>query len=763
MQVRKYLNEAKQLGHIVQLKHLTVLLVGTSGVGKTSFLKVLQGDDPPEDHKATNARESTEVMIPCKVDIGSDDRWITLTKDKQIAEIKKRLDSKSLKPKPNQLHTGGNENTATGNEAATVSNEDATARDEDALPSSKGVETNKDHHNASCEDDGKITDNHQNETTSDLEVNEAKFNSSGLHVNILDKSALDDEVLNCRVSDKPSETWNILTIIDTAGQPEFINLLPAINKLAKITFVVFDLQYELDGTVRINRGVGNEDKGCDNLSKVHYSNLHAIKCLLSMINHSSGCDGNDGNSTKTSDKFQICLVGTHYDKVIGSLELLKKTEKKIKESINPNIHKLCSMWDFKESIIFKMDVHQKYGKDHDGDIAKTTTATLNAIHEKINEVLQESSEHISTNISLNWLLLELKIKEECEKSKMVYMKREQITDLVREENLEMKPAETELALKYLHNTGFLLYFPEGGQGLSDFVFPDPNYLFERLTALINITRNEKCRDYFKVQELRKKGRLHKSLLHEEISDAEKLFPKEVVEGLLILLEHLKILTLWPGKEKNNAESTTYFMPCVLPSFNLNDLCGARNDEVEPLHIQFTFGMIPRGVFCFLIVALLKEVNIFEKTVYEVYNNLITIQTNTTEIVKIIDRVDSLEITIKACDDGEIKDFLYYQVRHDITIALMNVWKNFELSGTEFSDSSSLRSKPFISNASLSESSLKYGFLCNKCKPKKFIASMTKSGTKLYPVCETCSATMILKNIHTIWFVFKVSGKLHPHT
>ena len=56
LKIQIYLNQAKRDGLIVQLKHLTVLLVGTSGVGKTSFLKVLQGEDPPEGHKPTNAQ-----------------------------------------------------------------------------------------------------------------------------------------------------------------------------------------------------------------------------------------------------------------------------------------------------------------------------------------------------------------------------------------------------------------------------------------------------------------------------------------------------------------------------------------------------------------------------------------------------------------------------------------------------------------------------------------------------------------------------------
>ena len=692
-------------------------------------------------------------MIPSKIGVQSDKTWISLNKNEQIAEIKKRLESRSLKPKSN---IDNNEDTTTANEDTTTANEsgfeDTTGSDNDDTasgePNNKGFKSSIYHHN---EDNGKRTDsNHQ-----------------GKYPTKLDKSTLDNKVLNYSVSDKPSETWNILTIIDTAGQPEFINLLPAINKLAKITFVVFNMQCGLDNDVVINRGDGYKDE--KTLSKkVHYSNLHAIKCLLSMVNHSSECNDNDDNLKKSNDKFQICLVGTHYDRVIGELELLIKMEEAINNTIKKlNIDNLCFVWNYEGSAIFKIDAHEKYNKDDHGDIAKTTTKTIEAIHEQINEVLKENSKHITTDISLNWLWLELSIQEECEERNIVYMKWEQVTDLVRKEKLSMTDNETKLALQYLHNTGFLLYFPEGGQDLSNIVFSNPNYLFERLTKLINITRNGKCNNHNYVQELNNKGKLHKSLLHEEISfeeKTEKIFPEEVVDKLLALLEHLKILTIHP--EQKNTESTIYFMPCVLPSFNLDELNCVTNKD-EPLHIRFKFGMIPRGVFCFLIVALLKEKNIFEEIVGErVYNNLIKIQTNTTdlEIVKIIDRVDSFEITVN-CSDGEVKDFIYYQVWNDISCALMNVWNSFKLSGTRFSDSTSLHSKPSTTNTSLSESSLEYGFQCCCCSKKScslaFLSkpTMSKPATEMTAECEQSNVKMKLQDKHTIcqWFVFKVSN------
>ena len=751
-------------------------------MGKTSFLKVLQGEDPPKEHNPTNARERTKVM-PSKVDVQNDNTWIPLNKEKQIAEIKKRLLLRSLKPKSDDSNEDTITDTKASNRDAIVNNEDtmgnnneALASDEDALSSDKGIKINDGRHDASHQENGKMTDSskypakhdHQNDTTFDLRVNEAKENDNPSE----HQSALDNEIIDCSVSDEPLETWKILTIIDTAGQPEFINLLPAINKLAKVTFVVFNMKSKLDDDVDINRGDGNKHKN-RLTEKEYYSNMHAIKCLLSIVNHSSECDDSDDNDNdykETNDKFQICLVGTHYDQVIGEFEL-EEMEEKIKDTIDQlRIGNLCSMWRFGDSTICKIDAHRKYSKDDDGDIAKTTTSAIENIRGQIEEVMETSSKNISTDISLNWLLLELQIQKKCEESKMIYMEWKEVTNLVSKENLSMEEDEITSALQYLHNTGFLLYFPEGGQNLSNIIFPNPDYLFQCLTKLINIARNGKCCDNKHVQELLNRGKLYKSLLDKGIpfeeDKAERLFPEKGVEILLVLLEYLKILTIHP--EQENSESTIYFMPCVLPSCDLNndELNSVRDDEVEPLHIRFKFGLIPRGVFCFLIVALLKEENIFKTIVGKrVYNNLIEIQTNTTdlEIVKIIDRIDSFDITVRRNDGSKVEDSIYYQVWNDISCALMNVWKSFKLS-----DSSSLHSKPSISSTSLSESSLEYGFRCwcSDCTKLKTIclAILSSPVTKMIAKCEQSKIEMKLQDTDkyklTIWFVFKVSNYVY---
>ena len=318
--MKRYLDEAKQCGYLVQLKHLTVLLVGTSGVGKSSFLQVLQGSDPPQEHNPTDAKEQKKLMLSSKFNIKSDKRWDLLDGQAQRTEICKRLRSKTLVE--SEQHTTdipeSEHSTTTINDNVTLSTEDETIG-------------NENHNQENLKESSySIKHDHQLPEQNNISTSSIK-NEDG-------ETSLDKEILNCSASSKPADTWNILTVIDTAGQPEFINLLPAINNLAKITFVIFDMKYKLENKVQVKRGNIKDN------DELHYSNLHALKYFLSTITSSARFDATVKH-IDYSDKFQVCFIGTHYDKVIDNPELCDEINEEIDKMIGQcNIDDICSVW-----------------------------------------------------------------------------------------------------------------------------------------------------------------------------------------------------------------------------------------------------------------------------------------------------------------------------------------------------------------------------------------------------------------------------------
>ena len=53
------------------------------------------------------------------------------------------------------------------------------------------------------------------------------------------------------VAHQPGEVLNIITLLDTGGQPEYIHLLPTINIYPTVTFVVHDLSKSLADQVLV--------------------------------------------------------------------------------------------------------------------------------------------------------------------------------------------------------------------------------------------------------------------------------------------------------------------------------------------------------------------------------------------------------------------------------------------------------------------------------------------------------------------------------
>ena len=50
---------------------------------------------------------------------------------------------------------------------------------------------------------------------------------------------------------RPGEVLNIITLLDTGGQPQYIHLFPTININPTVTFVVHDLSKSLDDQVLV--------------------------------------------------------------------------------------------------------------------------------------------------------------------------------------------------------------------------------------------------------------------------------------------------------------------------------------------------------------------------------------------------------------------------------------------------------------------------------------------------------------------------------
>ena len=204
-------------------------------------------------------------------------------------------------------------------------------------------------------------------------------------------------------------------------------------------------------------------------------------------------------------------------------------------------------------------------------------------------------------------------------------------------------------LLFFHLMGMLFYYHRV-KGMCDFVFVDRQWLFEKLTKLVELkfTKGYSREDVSAedVEKFTMEGRLSINIIKKLNIDLQGISPLFFVS----LLDHLNIVA--------PINSTDYFMPCVLPSFSdikcLYDLeeCYGAIQHV-PLLVGFKTGPMPHGFFCHLIVELFRNLPkgwnrpfLSTEEMQHVYNNLITFPTTSGHFVSIFYKIGYLEIQVR---------------------------------------------------------------------------------------------------------------------
>ena len=202
------LEQAKSNNETLKVSYTTVLFSGSSGVGKTTLLNKLNKENLNRHHHSTGiARSKHAVCIKTSLITESTKglQWTNLDYDSMICYLNKHLcnlkfPSSSLPVSPS----------LPGENMPSDLNKDdplSITREESAITRNKEVEVD----------------------TAAVDI--AKANSSKI----------------------PSlgDVWSVINFLDTGGQPEFVNLLPAVSSSVALTFIVFNLSKSLDDLVHV--------------------------------------------------------------------------------------------------------------------------------------------------------------------------------------------------------------------------------------------------------------------------------------------------------------------------------------------------------------------------------------------------------------------------------------------------------------------------------------------------------------------------------
>ena len=458
---------------------------------------------------------------------------------------------------------------------------------------------------------------------------------------------------------QPGEVLNIITLLDTGGQPEYIHLLPTININTTVTFVIHDLSKSLSDQVLME--YSQHGKHVSTPHHLNYSNLDMIKLLMSSANDSMERPTIDPQLVLTpgsDNKSYICLVGTHADKVSHQTKM--EVERELNALVNIT-HCETVVWQKdKDALLFPV---KNTSDGHD----TTEDPVAYVIRKRIEMLAREKDIY---EVPITWILLELEIRQACSKTQKAYISFLDCVTLARETGLISKE-EVKNFLLYHHLLGVLIYFDEI-PGLCDYVIVDHQWWLDKLSRIMSITFYQtSLDDHYAVQRLKCQGLLSKEVLqHVEWKDDIKM------EFFLSLLVHMKVVV--PIVKKGVEE---YFIPFILPTCNSQQSseCLVQYGHLQgsPLLIHLQSGPSPRGFFYFLVAELLKSAprswqpRVSDEEACHTFSNLITFQLRNGYFLSLLDKVSHLEVHIRHAE----KDFsvpVHNKVYNYLVFALTEV-------------------------------------------------------------------------------------------
>ena len=737
--------KARDAKYAVPMRYGKVLFCGAAAAGKSNFLHLLMKEDFQELHISTEVLRLQQVTIAMKAVISSSEGEVEFTKMNIDEEI---LQLESYLPQPDDISI-----TSSSDDELDSSSDDElhSNTDEEILlqspllhlediPSADNLQTR----NAVL--DGAVLQQSSSEPLSPyLEDNYSRK---------LTFATVKTGVKKLKLKG-PEEFWDIVTFMDTGGQPQFISMLPAVNSFAMITFVIHKMktggQNSLNEIVEVQYG---NEKG-EVSHKPHpqkYTYAQLIETLFSYASNilkpgTTFLDKVKTESKNSENTRSIVLAGTHS----GDDQLSEDDIKNIDEELTKIVQKSGIDYikpQLNKNYKFLVPVdNKKQGKNSKSQVtAEDTKRYTNPsnIRRYIHQFLNYQD---TIHVPIKWLLLELEIRKVCQQKKNCNLiSYDNVLKLAKEKSLDYNgefgddihidgEQFIKQGLRFHHSFGVLLYF-EDVESMQKLVITNHQWLFNKLSKIVEYSFT--CNTVGEMEDL-KNGIFKKSLLASDILDISKDFKDSQIDitsvdpinAFLKLLEYLRIAA------PINGNAVKYFMPCLLDSCKLTDLKEKvpeyKANDIEPLLIQFkstdnkTYSF-PRGALCFLVVELMVSMK-WEPCDQAYVNLIILFKKDTAHYVTLIDRIFCLEVHVSYDRDSNIHD----EAREIIDKALHTVGRKLKI-----------------------DCNLCHGFTC-PCKriDKMHISYLTIDITK-HCWCKKNSVTK-LTDLHRVWLktYFKV--------
>ena len=392
-----------------------------------------------------------------------------------------------------------------------------------------------------------------------------------------------------------------LRIEDTGGQPELMDMLPALAITPGLYLLFFNLKWNLKKEFKTyyqhspGRATTPEESKIT-LEEMLLSTLSSISCSCAPANSLKGEEANNSemHDILESSKSVAYFVGTHKDSV---------TDEQISQ-FDKDLQSIIKGTDF-----FEKDLVQFCSQDKlivamnnmDGDVEE-----VEAIKKMLNQAMERHFKPLS--IPAVWLLLNLCLR--MNKARTASMK--SVLELSSQFN--MSAYETKAALWFLHHhAGVVMYFPDVPL-LEDLVILDTQVVYDSVTFLILRAMNFDNVGHASSKKFRETGQfVLKDLVAamDRVSGGDLIPPKKLI-ALLKFLHIIALISRGPYTHSSaEDQDVVYLMPCVLPTASKHQLDTIFNDPGRPLHVapllvRYKCGFVPLGIFPALVANLIPN-------------------------------------------------------------------------------------------------------------------------------------------------------------
>ncbi len=384
---------------------------------------------------------------------------------------------------------------------------------------------------------------------------------------------------------------------DTGGQPELMDMLPALTVGPGLYLLFFNLQNPLNKPCTLTHCSASGE------SSLPVQSNYTVKEMFLSALSSISCSNASSQEMKreesvtseledilVSSKSVAHLVGTYRDKVKD--EDVAELDQQLQEII-------------RSTSFFEEDIVQFYTEDQLIVPVNNMEGGVKEIKE-IRKLLEDCIENQFKKLKIPavWLVFSLCLRRRG--LKIVSIE----SCLKLSEKLNMSNHETKVALWFLHHhAGIIMYFPNIPE-LKDIVIIESQSVYDSVTELIL-----SCAKYPNRQAAAERFRKTGMFSMKHLQSISRKVSKDYLPPmkLIALLKYLHIIAYihFDSKPSWIDDTDIYVMPCMLQNAPVEELdscpgCTGKEILINPLIIRHKCGFLPIGAFPALIACVIKR-------------------------------------------------------------------------------------------------------------------------------------------------------------